>query len=549
MSSIFDLLPAEPSPTTAPDLGLRWYQEAARKGVQEVHSRHRGALVVHPTGAGKSRLAGAVSWDHRLRGGKVLILTPTITLTLQMYTDMRSLGLTAGIEQASNHVQRPLPAVTVACVDTMRGHRLRSFQPDDFSLVIADEAHRSTSNKYTSIFSHFASAKLLGLTATPDRADGVSLRNVFDELAHELTMLKAIEEGWLVPLKFKTAVTNFDPKRLRTLAGEVDAGSVAEEITRSGLLHEAASSLAELSEGERTVAFLPTVASSKAFVAEMSARGIPAQHIDGTTPAEYREQVFKMFVAGQVRVLSNVGVLTEGWDCPAASVIALLNPTKSRSRVAQMIGRGTRLMEGKASTLVIDFCPGRLRKGRLASPADALAGRMLDDSVAEHLPSSGDLAEAIEAAEKTAAEIQQKKEQALETAKRRAERIASMKGLVTVRDQVDFSVEEHDALAVLSGVAGDGQSVMRTAKPQLTNEQRIRAGLATEKQAKILARHGMNPYLRRKLANEVIDAIANNSWKLPDHIKSDKRFYAGTKERVAAEAKAIETLRRLGLAV
>src|SRR5690606_13265749 len=149
---------------------------------------------------------------------------------------------------------------------------------------------------------------------TPDRVDGVSLRNVFDELAYKMSMLQAINDGWLVPLRFKTAITDFDAQAIRTLAGEVDAASVAAEIMRSGLLHQAANTLAELSEGERTVAFLPTVASSKAFVGELTARGVPADHVDGTTPEFAREQTFARFRSGEIRVLCNVGVCTEGWD-------------------------------------------------------------------------------------------------------------------------------------------------------------------------------------------------------------------------------------------
>lgn len=512
-------------PTQAPDLGLRHYQATARANVAEVFTRTRSALVSHATGLGKTRLAGAVAWDFKLRGLKTLFLAPTIEITHQSYEAMRKLGLSATIEQASNRASRPLPDVTVACIATMQGLRLQSFRPDDFGLVVADECHAAIADRYRAVFAHLASAKLLGISATPDRTDGLSLANVFDELAHEFTMLQGIQEGFLAPLRFKTAVTDFDAKALRTLAGDVSAGSVEAEITRSGLVHEAANTLAELAEGERTVAFLPTVASSKAFVAELIARGVPAVHIDGTTPSDLRKQYFAQTKSGQVRVISNVGCLVEGFDLPEVSVIALLNPTKSRSRLTQMIGRGTRLAPGKESCLVIDFCPGRLKKGRLASPADALAGRMLPDDVYQHIPASGELVEAVAGAERAAAEIEEQKRQSEAAARKRAERVAELAALARKR-AFTYGVQDHDAGSILGGQGGADRGYSSGGVDVEEAERRRSAGLCSPKQAKQLARHGLNPDMKWRLAREAMDAIANNGWKLPDEIKNDRRFYA-----------------------
>ena len=506
----------------APDLGLRDYQQGAREGVARVHETHRGALVVLPTGTGKSRLAGAIAWDHKLTNSKVLILCPTIVLCRQMYNDMRKLGLSCAIEQAANFAARPLPDVTVASVATMRGPRLQTFARDAFGLVVADECHRSVSDAYTAIFEHFNGSKRLGLTATPDRTDGLALANVFDAVAYEMTMLDAIHKGWLVPLRFRTAKTDFDPKKLRTLAGEVDAGSAAAELVRSGALHQAANTMAELAGDDRAVAFLPTVASSKAFTAEINARhdrspnvAQYAAHIDGTTPEQVREEYFAAFAAGTTRVLSNVGVLCEGWDAPHASVIALLNPTRSRSRVCQMIGRGTRLYEGKESTLVIDFCPGRMRKGRLAGPADALAGKMLDDEVAEQLADGGDLAEEIDRAEVKAEELAERERQKVARAKAKAERTNALKSQVK-KQRIVYGLAEHDMRELLSN---------EHSPERIECERERRAkGMASLKMANILRKNGLNPNLGRELAREAIGGIAGNGWRVPESIANDKRF-------------------------
>jgi superfamily II DNA or RNA helicase len=510
-----------------PALGLRYYQQEAREAVARVHEAHRGALVVLPTGTGKSRLLGAITWDGHIRHQRALVLCPTITLVRQMYSDLRKLGLNVEMEQASNRARRPLPPVVVACVASMRGDRLASFDPYDFDRIGVDEAHRCISPLYEAIFAHFHAAKLIGLTATPSRSDGVSLGNVFEETAYTMTMLRAISEGWLVPLRFKTAVTDFDPKALRTLAGEVDPSSVAAEITRSGLLHEAANTLAELSAGERTVAFLPTVASSKAFVAELIARGIEAAHVDASTPEQARNEMFAAFAAGTTRVIANVGILCEGWDMPACSVVALLNPTKSWQRLTQMIGRITRLAPGKEFALVLDFCPGRLRKGRLASPADALAGKMLDDAVHDQMATEGDLATAIADAETSAAEIEEKKRKALEKAEARKQRVRELAELAR-KKKYRYGVQDHDAAAILGGAGGEQPGEMRSHDVEPSEDElRKAAGICSVKQSHILRRWGLNPRMSRALAGEVMGALSETNWQvLPERIKNNPIFKA-----------------------
>jgi superfamily II DNA or RNA helicase len=540
-ASLFALLPQQ-APQAAPELDLRPYQAAARKAVLEAHRSLRGALVVLPTGTGKTRTAGAVIWDYKIAGQKTLVLCPTITLVVQMYNDLRKLGLRPTIEQASNKADRYMADVVVASVATLKGERLKSWSRSEFGLVIADEAHRSISDMYSEIFGWFESAKLLGLTATPIRADGVSLGNVFDTTAYQMAMLDAIRDGWLVPLKFKTAITDFDPKALRTLAGEVDASSVAAEITRSGLLHEAANTLAELANGERTVAFLPTVASSKAFVGELLARGVPAEHVDGTTPEDLRNEVFARFTAGETRVLSNVAVLTEGWDCPAASVIALLSPTKSWARLTQMIGRGTRLAPGKTHALVLDFCPGRMKRGRLASPADALAGRMLDDKVYEQLAREGDLAESIAQAEKTVEELEDRKRKSEKAAREKAARVKELADLAKKRGYT-YGVQEHDAEALLGGVGGwDRGYVANDVEGPSEEERRKALKLCSVRQAAILRRAGLNPDLKWWIAKEALDAYFANGKRFPQEVLDNKRYQRKDKMQPADVASMADAL-------
>lgn len=517
---------------------LRPYQEGAREAVHREHEAVRSTLVVLPTGTGKTALAGSLGLDVRAGGSRILFLAPTITLCDQTYESMRRMGLTVGVEQADREVVWPLPDVVVASVATMRGRRLATFPKDSFALIVVDEAHRAPGGSiYSAILEHFSGAKVVGLSATPDRTDGLAMANVFETVAYEMTMLAAIRDGWLAPLEFRTVRTEWDVKAIKEKAGEVDPISVAAELVRSGLLHDAARTLAELGGERKILAFLPTVNTSKAFCVELEEAGIVAAHVDGDTPPLERQRIYDGFRVGTIRALVNCAVLTEGFDQPDVSVVALLSPTKSRSRLTQMIGRGTRTAEGKANCLVLDFCPGRLKKGRLASPADALAGRMLPDEVHAQLAAEGNLEQAIERAELTAEQLRKAREEREEAAARRREQRERMRALVK-RRRVDWSTEDHDAGSILGG---PGQPSTRGAAgttdgpSESEEERRRRLKLATPRQAKILARFGLNPDMPFFLARMAMDAIVAAGWKLPAHIKDDRRFYARPVRQQAAQ--------------
>ncbi|HYE24647.1 MAG TPA: hypothetical protein VEG32_05545, partial [Clostridia bacterium] len=241
--------------------------------------------------------------------------------------------------------------------------------------------------------------------------------------------------------------------------------------------------------------------------------------------------------AGKISIIGN---------CPAASVIALLNPTKSWSRITQMIGRGTRLAPGKTHALVLDFCPGRLKRGRLASPADALAGRMLPDNVHDQLAQEGDLADAIKQAEKTVEEIEEKKRQARERSLRQAERTKELAKLAQ-KKSFTYGVQEHDAGAILGDVGGGWDRYVANDVEVSEEDRRRAAGLCSVKQANLLRKFGLNPDMKWRLARTAIDAIKANAWKVPDDIRNDRKFYpkGSAPVDVAAEAdRLLEQLRR-----
>ena len=519
------------APDIATTLSLRDYQQEAREAIHAKLSTNVGTVAVLATGLGKTRLVGAVAHDYRAQRRKVLILCPTIELCRQMARSMGELGLTVGLEQADNFAVRPLPDVTVASVATMRGDRLKTFKPDDFGLVVFDEAHLSISKGPMAIFAHFSGAKRLGMTATPDRADRKSLAAVYESVAYDMPLLRGIEGGWLVPLKFRTVETDWDPTKLKEIAGDVEPEAVAAELARSGCLSAAVHAMCELAGDDRAIAFLPTVNSSKAFCAEVNARHKRspyvaqwAAHVDGTTPQKIRDEVFAAFKSGVTRVISNVGILVEGWDAPHATVCAVLAPTKSRSRLAQMIGRVTRRHEGKPHALVLDFCPGRLVKGRLASPADVLEGDSVPDDVHAQLAQGGDLAEELKRAKMKAQEILDAKEAQEAAARRSVKKTTRLASRIVPGTSV-YGLREHDMLEILSG---GGDLVAKAAKlgvnAKAVDAERRAAGICSLKQARMFARQGLYPDMPIALAGRAMAEISKNNWQAPEWMRKSKVF-------------------------
>lgn len=527
------------APTSA-GFALRPYQREAVDAIHAEFERVRSTLLVFGTGLGKTVTFGTVACDYRDRGLRTIVIAHSVILVDQAYESLRKLGLRVGFEQADRTSPRGgafQPDAVIATVQTMTGRRLERYSRDHFGLVCVDECHRALASQHRDVMDYFASAKVLGVSATPDRADKKSLANVFDSVALERDMLWGISNGYLARVEFRTCVTGWDPKQLKEVAGEVESGSVERELLRAGVLTDAATTLAELGGTRRTVAFLPTVASARAFSVELAARGIASGSVDGETPPLERQKLFRDLREGRIQVLCNCAVLVEGFDVPEVDTIALLAPTKARGRLAQCIGRGVRLAPGKESCLVLDFVPGRMKRGRLASPADALAGRMLDDETIAHVR-DGDLVEALERAEKTRAELDEMKSMEEERARAKADRLAAMRSEVKTRD-VDYSVREHDAGEILGGSStGVSQPEPVKRSVRLDDDRRRKIGMCSEKQGALLAKHGLDPNMKRNLAREAIDAIAANRWKLPDNVRTDPRFYAKGKAPVVVDVPA-----------
>lgn len=347
---------------------LRPYQQRAKDKIHaEWESGHRRTLLVLPTGTGKTIVFASVAADQVRAGDRVLILAHRGELLEQAADKLqRSTGLVSAVEKAESTCLNSWFRVVVGSVQTLqRPARLERFPRDYFGTIIIDEAHHAITDGYRRILDYFESAKVLGVTATPDRGDMRNLGEVFDSLAYEYKLTDAIKEGYLCKIMAQTIPLQLDISGVALSGGDYAVGELGTAL--DPYLEQIAAEMVQRCRGRKTVVFLPLIKTSQKFRDLLNAKGLQAAEVNGQSTD--RKEVLADFDAGKYNVLCNSMLLTEGWDCPSVDCVVVLRPTKVRSLYSQMVGRGTRLSEGKADLLLLDFL-WMTDKHELCRPAD-----------------------------------------------------------------------------------------------------------------------------------------------------------------------------------
>lgn len=506
---------------TAP-MQLRPYQTAAVEAVlARFRAGDRSTLLVLPTGCGKTVVFAdiarrGVQWRRR-----TLVLAHRTELLDQARSKLLAVGVDAAIEQAD---QRAGDApVVVASVQTLRGARLASFAPDAFHLIVVDEAHHAAAASYGAILGHFSGAKVLGVTATPDRLDGAALGAVFQSCAYRYELRQAIRDGWLAPIRARRVVVDgVDLGGVHTRAGDFDQGELAEVMADAVALHGVAKPLLDLSGDRKAILFAVNVAHAKALAEVLNAYqpGI-ARAVDGSASATERAGVLEAFRAGAFRVLVNCALFTEGFDEPSIACVGIARPTKSRALYTQMVGRGTRLAEGKTDCLVLDFT-AMAGRHRLVGPADVLAGRELADGMRADVERllAADAVDVDQALEVAARTYEHTKVQAV--ARYRSEEIDPFLGdLPPVQPgpwSGDLATEGQRRALERAGLDDLPAELTKGEASRWIDAitKRREAGLATLKQVRLLRRHGVDA--RRMSFDEANERIGSmlTGWRRGD---------------------------------
>lgn len=517
---------------------LRPYQSEAKNAVfSQWEQGYKKTLLVLPTGTGKTIVFAKISEECVKRGKRVLILAHRGELLEQAADKIKkATGLECAVEKAENSCIYSWYRITVGSVQTlMREKRLNVFDTHYFDTIIIDEAHHCISDSYQKILNYFYDADVLGVTATPDRGDMKNLGQVFDSLAYEYTLPKAIKEGYLSPIKALTIPLKLDLSSVSMQAGDFKASEIGTAL--DPYLEQIALEMEKYCKDRKTVVFLPLIKTSQKFRDLLNQHGFKAAEVNGNS--DDRSEILKSFDEGKYNVLCNSMLLTEGWDCPGVDCIVVLRPTKVRSLYCQMVGRGTRLAEGKDHLLLLDFL-WHTERHELCHPANLICespevAEKMTQNLNDNVGYPMDIEEAATQAE---SDVITEREEAL------AKQLAAMKKrkrkLVDPL-QFEMSIQAEDLSNYVPSFgwemapASDKQiqaleklgifpdEIDNAGKATMLLDRlnkRRDEGLTTPKQIRFLESRGFQHVgtWQFEKARNLIDRIAANGWRIPHDI-------------------------------
>ena len=340
---------------TATALTLRPYQQEAIAAVEDALARRvKRPLIALATGTGKTVIFASLIAQ---RGGSALVLAHRDELLRQAAEKIAqadpTLGLGVGFVQAErDDTNAP---VVVASVQTLARQTRLDRLPRQFDTVVVDEAHHAGARSYRRILEHLdPSPLILGVTATPQRADG-RLGEVWQEIVFQRGIAEMIQAGYLADVRgVRVGLESVDLDTVAQSGGDFDADALGEALEQASAPAHVLTAYRQHAEGRKTVVFVPTVALAHRMASVFRAAGIPAEALDGNTEHERRRGILERLRSGETRVVINVAVLSEGWDEPSVDCIVVATPTRSQVKYTQAVGRALRTFPGKEDCLIID---------------------------------------------------------------------------------------------------------------------------------------------------------------------------------------------------
>lgn len=341
---------------------LRPYQKKAVAAVvsRYIEKHQRRMLLYLPTGAGKTVIATHIIKALRTTKafGKVLFVAHRREIIDQTARTIRRHlpGLKVQIEQG-NRRTRGDSAITLASVQSLV-RRKEKYDPKAYALIICDECHRALAPSWAEVIDYFHTQAdrdtlLLGMTATPQRTDGKSALEVFGRTAFEISRPDLEDLGYLVPMRYFTIRGKLDLDKVKMSAGDFQVGALSRVMNTPANRALTLKAWMEQGEGKKTIAFCSGVDHALDLAADFSLLGLRAEKIDGKS--KNRSEILKRFAGGEIQVLTNYGVLTEGFDDPSVGCILMARPTTSPLVYTQCIGRGLRTAPDKNACIVIDI--------------------------------------------------------------------------------------------------------------------------------------------------------------------------------------------------
>ena len=334
-------------PSTARDYQLRAVDE-----LRDAVKRHKSAVYVLPTGAGKTVVAGLIAQRVTERGGQVMLVVHRRELVKQAADTLTEFvpGLALGVE-APGWPSMPWAPLQICMVQSMvRRDHVARMRP---SIVIWDEAHHVRAATWGKAMSWWPGVPSLGLTATPERLDGKGLGAHFGAMVEGPSVKRLVADGWLAPCRTLTVPTSLDLAGLsRNRSGEYGA-AIGQRVT-AGVIADAADAYTRYAAGQQAIFFGVNRDHSRRVVERLQEMGVRAAHVDGEDHAARRDRIMAEFRDGAIQVVGNCDLISEGFDAPGCSVIMMGSPTQSITRYLQQAGRAMRPGPGKRA-LILDL--------------------------------------------------------------------------------------------------------------------------------------------------------------------------------------------------
>lgn len=339
-----------------PRITLRDYQSEAVEAVLAAPERGiTRPLIAVPTGGGKTICFAEVI---RRRPGRALVLAHRDELIAQAVDKIRLVMPAAdiGVVKAARHeADRDVIVASVQSLSASRLERLGSY-----ATIVVDEAHHARATIYERALRALGSFNpggplTLGVTATPERGDGLALGTIFQEIVFRRSLVWMVAKGYLSDLRAIRVHLAADFAALKVHQGDYVDSEVAEMLHEAHAPEAAVRSWQDHARGRRTVVFTPTVALAYEMAEAFRSAGVPAEGIDGSTHPEDRRAILARLRSGATTVVTNAALLTEGWDEPSVECVVMAKPTRSKGAYIQMLGRGLRLSPGKTDCLVLDL--------------------------------------------------------------------------------------------------------------------------------------------------------------------------------------------------
>ena len=361
---------------------LRPYQEVAVSDACNALDKHGNTLIVAPTGAGKTIMLSALVGKRHEKGRRVLVIQHRDELVSQNKAKFEKVNPYITTSIVNGTVKHWDGEAVFSMVQTMSRDRNLRDRPM-FDMVVVDEGHHAAAPTYMKVINAVLedndSAEIVGFTATPNRGDGKGLRSVFNNCAHQIELATLIREGFLVrPKSFVIDLGVGEQLDNVTKRGkEYDMEEVAAIMDRQVINDRIVSEWKAKASGRKTVVFCSTVSHAEHVCDSFVNSGIKANFVTGETDKDERAQMLHDLEFGDLQVIVNVAVLTEGFDAPPVSCVILTRPCSQKGTMVQMIGRGLRILDPelypnivKTDCIVMDFGTSIITHGGLDETAN-----------------------------------------------------------------------------------------------------------------------------------------------------------------------------------